>query len=180
MAVNNRAKPARPSRAPKRPHDKKAQEAQIAARRVQVARLILAGKSYRQIAADETVNVKSTRTIHTDVMAILADWRSERLTEITDLIAVESARLDALTGALFTILDGKTESTQNKIRAADSLLKVAERRARLFGLDKPLKLDHTSKGQSFNPLTDLSKEEQKRILAAALDGLDNDKPSGNG
>lgn len=101
-------------------------------RQLQALELRKAGASYRQIA--NALGFKGPSGAHAAVAQALTDT----LSEATDALrTLEAERLDALMVALW-----KT-ATQGNQGAIDRVLKVMERRARLLGLDAPVKSEVT-------------------------------------
>lgn len=139
----------RPTKAPRPPKDPRhatkppktqrqrpphrGEEERIAVRRVQALQLRKAGASYRQIATQLGVDIA---TAWSDVQAELLQLRTLATTTAEDVKALELQRLDALTAGLFV----KATSSGGDARAVTALVRVSERRARLLGLDAPVKL----------------------------------------
>ena len=111
-----------------------------AARRAIVARLYLQGLPYARIAervreeGGEGMGRTSVSTIHADVMALLAEWRAERLACMDDYVTLELRRIDRAVEALWEEWE---KSRQGGARPgavpdiADSRQQLAERRRRL-------------------------------------------------
>ena len=74
---------------------------------------------------------RSKGVVHGHLMAALADTREHSIAMADDLIELELERLDGIWNAHW--------ADRGEPRSAEILLKVAERRARLQGLDKPVK-----------------------------------------
>ena len=128
---------------------RKSKNAQIEERRKKVAANLLGGLTYRQMA--ETFGV-SLGTIANDVRIVLGRWRREQVQNADEWTRLELERLNRLTNALWNnALDGK-------LAAVDRILKVMERRAKLLGLDAPVKQDLTSDGESLVPTDKLVAE----------------------
>jgi DNA-binding CsgD family transcriptional regulator len=136
---------------------KKTDQQRIAAteRRIKVLSLRKAGAPYRQIA--DTLAV-SLATVHDDLQRAYAELNEQQQVEAAELRTLEAARLDDLTVEATRILktthpfvsggkvlsgftaEGKAIGLTDdgpKLAAIDRLLKIAERRARLLGLDAP-------------------------------------------
>lgn len=107
---------------------------EIAARRTQVAALRLAHLTQREIASRLGVSVG---TINADLQAIREEWAERRSTAYDDWVAEELAKLDRLERALLPL------ALQGQTTAADRVLSVMDRRARIVGLDKPQMHEHT-------------------------------------
>lgn len=107
---------------------------EIAARRVQVAALRLSHFTQREIAARLQVSVG---TINADLQAIRDEWQARRATHYDDWVGEELAKLDRLERSLMPL------ALQGQHQAADRVLAIMDRRARLVGLDKPQLHEHT-------------------------------------
>lgn len=122
-------------------------------RRIKVLSYRKAGATYRQIA--DTLAV-SLAQVHDDAQRALAELAAQQQAEAAEVRTLELARLDDLQGEATRILrathplvsggkvlSGFTEEGRAigltddgpKLAAIDRLLKIAERRARLLGLD---------------------------------------------
>jgi hypothetical protein len=114
---------------------KAAHRTRIAQRRERVSAALLAGRSYREIAAMITAqgdlgNVSAT-TIADDVKQIRDGWRERASLSYDMLVGHEVAKLDALErGHMAAAMSGDPA-------AARIVIRVMERRARLLGLDRP-------------------------------------------
>jgi hypothetical protein len=141
-----------------RTHDK-AEEARIAERRRKVGANLLSGLSYRQIASALEV---SAATIASDVKAILAELHEDAKEDVDRHRALELARLDRAQNAIWN------DVTNGRLEAIDRFLKISDRRARLLGMDKPIKIAHTdTEGQDAAP--PLSLDEAAQQLAAIFE-----------
>lgn len=90
------------------------------------------GATYRQIADALDVDVA---TAHRTVIRALS---AERHDAVDDMRRVEADRLDRLQRAVWL------DATNGSPAAIDRVLKIMERRARLFGLDAPQRVAVTS------------------------------------
>jgi hypothetical protein len=98
------------------------------ARRVKVYDLRLRGKTIREIAAAVGVSVQ---TAHADVTAVLTRIKADANDTAEQVRQLEIERLDKMLDAFWLgVLDGNE-------KAADVVLKVQARRAKLLGLDAP-------------------------------------------
>ncbi len=112
---------------------RKAAMAQRENRRVQVAEMLLRGLSYRLIASTLGCGLA---TVHRDVMASLKEWRTDRVSDIEDVLIMQNRLLDrALRKILPAVTDGKIE-------AIEVLLKIIDRRMKLYGLDAKAIFQH--------------------------------------
>lgn len=103
----------------------------IDARRVKAMDMRLAGASYRQIGAALGIN-------HTTAMQDVSHMLREYMTEPTEEVRkAEMQRLDRLMMAHWNAaIAGDTKATQ-------MVLNIMDRRARLLGIDAPVKVDIT-------------------------------------
>jgi hypothetical protein len=109
------------------------QREQKAARALQALDLRIAGGTYRQIARQLGVNEK---TAFYDVQGALASLDAVKAKTAERLRDIELERLDrASTGLVPGIRSGDA-------RAVTALVRVMERRAKLLGLDAPVKQSH--------------------------------------
>jgi hypothetical protein len=110
--------------------DSKALE--MEARRVKVYDLRLRGKTIREIAAAVGVSVQ---TAHADVTAVLTRIKADANDTAEQVRQLEIERLDKMLDAFWLgVLCGNE-------KAADVVLKVHARRAKLLGLDAPEQYD---------------------------------------
>ena len=97
--------------------------------RAEAVKLRKMGLSYPQIA--ERLGYNSRQAAHQAVTTALRDIREETADDADDLRTLEAERLDQLWQIAFT------EAVSNRsMRAIDTLMRIQERRAKLFGLDK--------------------------------------------
>jgi len=112
---------------------KQSKRDEIASRRTQVAAMRLAQLSQQEIADRLDVSVG---TVNSDLQAIRAEWTERRLQSYENWLMEELATLDKLQRAFLPLaLSGQTN-------AADRVLAVMDRRAKLVGLDKPQQHEH--------------------------------------
>lgn len=128
-------------------------------RRAQVAELLLARKTQREMARELGVRLA---TINEDVAAIRAEWRERRAVAITEHVARELAALDAAERAIWS------QVAAGKLLAVDRLVTIQTRRAALLGLDAPTKVAPTTPDGD-RPYQPLSLADLDRELAALLD-----------
>lgn len=98
------------------------------ARRTEVAELLRARSSQRQIARALGVGLG---TAARDTAAVRAEWRAQRLATMDELVAEELARLDRAEAVVWPLV------LAGALPAVDRLLAIQERRARLLGLNAP-------------------------------------------
>ena len=116
------------------------------------------GLSYRAIG--ERLNI-SPQTAWNDVQAALEIILVENA---TILLRLELERLDSLQFAVWP------QATSGDCRAIDRVLRIMERRAKLLGLDSPVKVAPTDPTGT-NPYEAMSAEEL-RALAKEIAGFD--------
>jgi hypothetical protein len=104
--------------------------ADIEARRMRVANMLLARRSQRSMAADLKV---SLATVSADTKAVRAEWQAQRLRAFGEHVAEELAHLEAAEAAIWLKVTG------GEIEATHALLAIQSRRAKLLGLDAPTK-----------------------------------------
>ncbi len=102
-------------------------------RRTEVAELLLRGLSFRLIAS--TVGC-GLATVHRDVQASLKEWRDDRVSSVDDVLIMQNRLLDR---ALRKILPAVTKGELDSI---DMLLKIIDRRMKLYGLDAKAVFQH--------------------------------------
>lgn len=114
-----------------------AAKAALRIQRMQAAlELRRAGRDYREIGNQLGIG-KSTA--HRLVLAALAGAREQLEGDVQEAKAEEISRLDGLLTALWQ------KARAGEVGAVDRVLKIAERRAKLLGLDAPVTLAHTGK-----------------------------------
>lgn len=133
---------------------------EVAERRAKAVKLRLAGKTWQAIV--DELGYASTGAAHTDVKRALDAARKDLALVTEQHRELELQRLDDLEAKVRSVLDGAHVTVQHGrvvkdddgtplpdhdplMRAADRLLKIAERRSKLLGLDQPIK--HEVSGQ---------------------------------
>jgi len=136
----------------------RARRAQIAERRARAIALRAEGRTWDQICAE--LGYSSRAVACKDVSRALEERLKEQADQADHLRAVELERLDTLEREVWTVLrrrhvtvsGGKLVADEDGIplqddgptlAAVDRLVRIAERRARLLGLDSPVKVDQT-------------------------------------
>jgi hypothetical protein len=122
----------RASRAVRPPHPGEAER--IIERRTRALEMRKAGASYRRIASQLGVSVK---TAHDDINAELLDLREQTQQDAQTVKDLELQRCDAMTQGLWTAVE------TGDPKAVMAAVRVSERRARLIGLDAPAKTELT-------------------------------------
>jgi len=120
--------------------ERAAKDLELADRRRQVAGYVLARVPQREIAALLGVAVS---TVNGDVSALREEWRLEAQRDLEDWRAEELAALAADEQSLRARMIQAAENMQLRLQIYDRILKIGERRARLLGLDKPIRVDLT-------------------------------------
>jgi hypothetical protein len=118
------------------------------------------GKGYSEISAALGL---SRSHAHRLVQAGLAEAKEQVFASAADLRAEELSRLDAMLSGLWPL------ARKGALGAVDRVLKVMERRAKLLGLDAPLRLAHggdpSAPPINTRTLQTMSDEELERIAA---------------
>jgi hypothetical protein len=109
-----------------------AEAAEIERRREAVARLILDGNTYRDIA--EQLDV-SLGTIADDVSELRDAWRERYAEDFAAHASIELAKLDRAEQVLWPQID------DGKLAAIETFVKISRRRAQLLGLDRPERVE---------------------------------------
>lgn len=99
-------------------------------RQVKALELRRMGKGYAEIAASLGI---AKSHVHRLVSAGLEDARAQVVTDASELRAEEISRLDAMLSGLWP------EARKGTYAAVDRVLRIMERRAKLLGLDAPIK-----------------------------------------
>lgn len=108
-------------------------EAKASKRRLRALDLRIAGKTIRQIATATDVSIAQA---HADVTAALDEVRALEVGKAQELRALELERLDL---AVLALMPKIRLRGKDLLGAVDRLVRVSERRARLCGLDMPVK-----------------------------------------
>lgn len=105
-----------------------------AERRQQIIGLRKQGKTLEAIGAEMGISAQAVHKALTNELARLDEYTTE---QVSAMRALEAARLDAATLAIWPkVQDGH-------LGAIDRLLRIMERRSRLFGLDAPTRIAPT-------------------------------------
>lgn len=136
--------------------------AAIAVRREKALAMKVDGHSYRFIARELGVDV---RTVFDDVQAELTEVAERRFLKAERLADIQNNRLEKGVRELIERMGSKT-STKVLVQVVRAMVRVEERRARLMGLDKPIKLAKTDpSGEHPAPEVDLSHFEADELDA---------------
>jgi predicted transcriptional regulator len=106
----------------------------IAQRRQKVAALRLMHYSEREIAAELGI---SPATAHRDIVAVRQEWAERRTQTYESWVAEELAKLDLIERAILPAAISGDDKAQAR------LVQFMDRRARMMGLDKPERHEHT-------------------------------------
>lgn len=117
------------------------------------------GKSFRKIAAALDVNVK---TAFGYVERGLNFYRENAREKAAQLVELENQRIDALHAANWP------KAMKGDKRAADTVMKLMERRARMNGLDAPTKIAPTDPSGD-NPYEALTDSELLEVAQKLVD-----------
>ena len=90
----------------------------------------LEGKEYSEIA--RALGYANGSGPYNAIQSLMRRYALESLSELRD---VEGARLDKMLAAVWA------RATTGDLDAIDTVLKIQQRRARLFGLDRPVRID---------------------------------------
>lgn len=112
-----------------KPNDAVTQE-----RRLQALDLRKAGASFRAIGAQLNISHEQART---DVMQSLQELAHEQREKTQEYRQLELERLDRMLMAIWT------QAAKGDLQAVDRALKISDRRAKLLGLDAPVKQELT-------------------------------------
>lgn len=148
-----------------------------AARRAIVADLYRRGYSYGAIQArlreEAGMERTSLSTIHSDVMALLAEWRAERLESIEDYVTLELRRIDDATRALWAEWEKSKEEGARPAAVgymAEIRQQLAERR-KLLGLYAPERREVAGPGGGAIAVQTLSDADIAAEIARITSGL---------
>lgn len=146
----------------------KAQRANTAERRKKAITLRLAGMDWQSIA--DQLGYSTRGAAWTDVTRALEANLAEQTQAADTLREVESLRLDRLQAAAWP------SAVKGDLKAIETVLKVIDRRAKLHGLDHPVRTEVT--GADGGPLA-VSTADPDRLAAliAATSRLETDRPA---
>jgi hypothetical protein len=122
---------------------------QIAIRREFVARCLRRGMSQRKIQRElfqegysspsNPEKPISIGTVNRDVQKIRIEWAERRIQSIDDWVSEEIAKLDSLENVLWEKLHA-LDDIHEIDKMISQIVKVADRRAKLLGLDAPTRM----------------------------------------
>jgi hypothetical protein len=126
----------------------------------EAARLRASGYSWREIGDKMGCAYGAARQ---RALAYLSDYAAERKAGVEEFRRIQLRRLDMLTQRAMVIVHADDETTPNKLRAMDTLVKLEERRAKLLGLDAPAKTVLTDTDGN-----EYTQDDAREQLAAAI------------
>ena len=103
-------------------------------RRTRALTLLSDGKTKREIAATLGVSVQ---TVSRDISWMIAHEKADNPERVGEIREIETQRIDAWLSRASKLLDNADPDIQ--LKALDRVVKLAERRAKLLGLDAPVK-----------------------------------------
>jgi len=106
----------------------------LAERRQRVSALRLMHYTQREIAAELGVSVA---TVNRDLAVVRAEWAERRSQSYETWVAEELAKLDLIERAILPAAISGDDKAQAR------LVQFMDRRARMMGLDKPERFEHT-------------------------------------
>jgi Trp operon repressor len=106
----------------------------LAERRQRVSALRLMHYTQREIAAEIGVSVA---TVNRDLAVVRAEWADRRSQSYESWVAEELAKIDLLERAILPAAIAGDDKAQARI------VQFMDRRARMMGLDKPERFEHT-------------------------------------
>lgn len=101
------------------------------------------GHSYDEIAA--AVGFRTRSAAHKAVTRALERRPAQ---SVDNMRAVMGAQLDILNRAVFDVLGDERSMPDTKLKAVAAAIRIAERRAKLFGLDAPISREVAGEGSS--------------------------------
>ncbi|GAA0501454.1 hypothetical protein [Streptomyces olivaceiscleroticus] len=169
------------------PHNR-AEQAEVAARRAALLRLRRQGTRYD----DErilTLGYSSASAARKDFARILEIHRDEEAVEVSLYRQQENERLDALLEAAWPRAtqpspvfnkDGDIVSEELDMRAVDTVLRLMDRRAKLNGLDAPVRTELSGPDGGAVPLGNGSLMELNTLIGIAGDTNQAEEPTTEG
>jgi hypothetical protein len=140
-----------------------AQEIEIEKRRKTVIANLMAGMTYRDMAAALNVSIG---TIANDVKKVMGRLRKEQITNMEDVVQLELRRLDVILNKIWEkVLDGD-------MAAADRVLKIQDQRAKFLPLYEPQRFEHSGPGGGPIEIRDIERVRDERWAAVQQQLLD--------
>jgi hypothetical protein len=153
----------------------KAQQAQTSSRRADLIRLRLTGARYNDPRV-LALGYATSGAARKDMIRALEQSRNEEAAEASVYRQLENERLDALLEAAWPraiepqpILnrEGDVIGQEIDLRAVETVLKLMDRRAKLNGLDMPVKAELSGPGGGAVPLASGSLDELNALIGFA-------------
>lgn len=104
--------------------EKSAKQQEIERPRMKVATLILSGRKQRDITKHLGV---SPATVHSDLKALLLEWRQSQLKNVAAIMTLELARIDAAINAIWP------KVTEGSLFGIDRLISLIRLRSKIMG-----------------------------------------------
>jgi hypothetical protein len=140
-----------------------AQEIEIEKRRKTVIANLMAGMTYRDMAAALNVSIG---TIANDVKKVMGRLRKEQITNMEDVVQLELRRLDVILNKISEqVVDGD-------MAAADRVLKIQDQRAKFLPLYEPQRFEHSGPGGGPIEIRDIERVRDERWAAVQQQLLD--------
>lgn len=141
---------------------------QAAINRAAIVKRRVEGESLRAIAEALEMSVSAVHSaIDTELKKLAASTRED----VDMLRQIEDERLDKMLVGLWP------KAVTGDVKSIDAVLRLMERRSKLFGLDQPVRIENTTQ-LNVNALTDRELAEQARILGIVVPAelIDPDPP----
>ncbi len=135
-----------------------------AERRRQIWSLFLGGMTNQSEIARQLGVAKVT--VHKHIHAVLDELAAQDLADAGQYRTAELARLDQQLASIAAEAFNKAIRLADRLHAHEVMLKIADRRAKLLGLDKPLKVAETDTEGNDRP--QMTAEEYRREVEAIL------------
>ena len=142
-------------------------KAAVAARIAEIARLRVNGASYQQIA---------DRMGYTDRngprMLLMRHMRAQAVENVAEMRLIENERLDAVHLVATSIMQDKSHTPMERLRAGETIIRNSARRSALNGLDAPITMEVRQGMQAaFAELSQLVLGEVISVDGVAVDGM---------
>ncbi|MEO1082405.1 MAG: hypothetical protein AAFY29_22815 [Pseudomonadota bacterium] len=141
--------------------ERRARKLQAEENRAEAVRLRKRGKTYQFIADELGITKQSA---HAAVQKAMKEIRTRRMEDTETLLTLELERLDMLLDALWD------KAMNGQHMPIDRILKIMERRARLLGIDAPLKVAPTNPegDEPYTPVHEMSEDERDARIGELL------------
>ncbi|MER8003035.1 hypothetical protein [Streptomyces sp. NPDC095613] len=150
------------------------QQAEVAARRAELIRLRRAGVRFEDPQI-QNLGYTSRGAASKDFIRALTERRDEQAAEASVYRQEENERLDALLESVWPSATSRSGGEgEVDLRAVEAVLKIMDRRAKLNGLDMPVKTELSGPNGGSIPLGDAGATELERLMGLAGNGEDDD------